>query len=167
MSKNVLVTDENGIIYGVTWPKRAKGLVRKGRARYIGGSAVCLTSPPDKIPEDITMPDIKTTAPAAADITYILNQIEAVRLDNQHIASTVAAIKDATSDQANALSKLVHEKEETNRVILDFFRKIYEDMNQKAHAMKVLEKIASSDRDLPVGEITNLMYGLLGIEKIK
>ncbi|MCR5264845.1 MAG: hypothetical protein K6D94_13290 [Clostridiales bacterium] len=112
------------------------------------------------------MPD-NIAVPANADLSYILKQIEAVRLDNEHIVSTVAAIREATADQSAALGKLVHEKEETNRVILDFYRKIYEDMNQKAQAMKVLEKIASNDRDLPVGEITNLMYKLLGLEKTK
>ncbi len=167
MDKNIIVTDENGTIYGATWPKRAKGLVRKGRARFIDNDIICLACPPDKdILEDIKMPD-NIAVPANADLSYILKQIEAVRLDNEHIVSTVAAIREATADQSAALGKLVHEKEETNRVILDFYRKIYEDMNQKAQAMKVLEKIASNDRDLPVGEITNLMYKLLGLEKTK
>ena len=168
MAKSIIVTDENGTIYGATWPKRAKGLVRRGRARFIDQNMICLACSPDKeFPEDITMPDINTAVPADADLSYILSKIEAVRLDNEHIASTISAMKDATAEQASALSKLVHEKEETNRVILDFYRRIYEDLNQKAHAMKVLEKIADCGHDLPVGEMTNLMYRLLGFEKIK
>ncbi len=35
MEKNVIVTDVNGRIIGSTYPKRAKGLVKKGRAEYI------------------------------------------------------------------------------------------------------------------------------------
>ena len=168
MPKSIIVTDENGTIYGTTWPKRAKGLIRRGRARFVGSDTIRLACPPDKdILEDIKMPDNNNAAEPIADIGYILKQIETVRLDNEHIAATIASLKDATAEQSAALSKLVHEKEETNRVILDFYRKIYEDLNQKAHAMKVLEKIAENDHDLPVGEITNLMYRLLGIEKIK
>jgi hypothetical protein len=34
-AKNVTVVDENGNIYEATYPKRAKGLVKSGRARFI------------------------------------------------------------------------------------------------------------------------------------
>lgn len=42
MAKNITVIDENGNIVGSTYPKRAEGLVRKGRARRIGDTAVVL-----------------------------------------------------------------------------------------------------------------------------
>ncbi|MGN1116589.1 MAG: hypothetical protein ACI4TH_08475 [Candidatus Ornithomonoglobus sp.] len=42
MTKNITVIDENGNIVGSTYPKRADGLVKKGRARWISDTAVCL-----------------------------------------------------------------------------------------------------------------------------
>ena len=33
--KNVEVVDEAGNVYEPTWPKRAKGLVKNGRARFV------------------------------------------------------------------------------------------------------------------------------------
>lgn len=42
MTKNITVIDENGIITGSTYPKRASGLVKKGRAHWIGENTICL-----------------------------------------------------------------------------------------------------------------------------
>ena len=36
MEKNIIVRDSNGRIIGMTYPKRAKGLVKKGRAFFSG-----------------------------------------------------------------------------------------------------------------------------------
>ena len=175
MPKNVLVVDESGTSYGATWPKRAKGLVNKGRARFIDENTICLACPPDtEILEDIIMSDNNTiTAKTEPKLTveYILSQIELIRKDTDYLKESIAAVKELNSadmsaqDQADALGKIVHEREETNRVILDFYRKMYEDLNEKAHALKILEKVAENPGNLPVGEITNMMYKLLGIEK--
>jgi len=48
MEKNVTVTDVFGIVYGATYPKRAKGLVKNGRARFVDDHTVCLVCPPDE-----------------------------------------------------------------------------------------------------------------------
>lgn len=42
MTKNITVTDENGKIIGSTYPKRALGLVKKDRARWINADTICL-----------------------------------------------------------------------------------------------------------------------------
>lgn len=42
MTKNITVTDENGNITGSTYPKRASGLIKKGRARWINAETICL-----------------------------------------------------------------------------------------------------------------------------
>ena len=49
MEKNVTVFDSEGKIIGTTWPRRAAGLVRNGRARYYGGveTAIILARSPD------------------------------------------------------------------------------------------------------------------------
>lgn len=42
MTKNITVTDENGNKVGSTYPKRALGLVKKDRARWINADTICL-----------------------------------------------------------------------------------------------------------------------------
>ena len=72
--KRVRVTDEAGHEYEATYPKRARGLVKNGRARFTDESqtAVILTCPPNQneILEDITMneqiKDIEVTEPETA-----------------------------------------------------------------------------------------------------
>lgn len=54
MTKNITVIDENGNRIGSTYPKRALGLVKKGRAHWIGKDSVCLCA--HKM-EEIKMPD--------------------------------------------------------------------------------------------------------------
>ena len=52
IEKNVIVVDEQGNILEATYPKRAKGLVKKGRARFISESMICLACPPRKMEEN-------------------------------------------------------------------------------------------------------------------
>jgi len=47
IAKNVIVTDEAGNFYEPTYPKRAQGLIKNGRARAIGENKICLTKPID------------------------------------------------------------------------------------------------------------------------
>lgn len=54
MTKNIAVIDEQGNKYGATYLKRAKGLVKSGRARFVDEKTICLARPPDKS-EDKTM----------------------------------------------------------------------------------------------------------------
>lgn len=54
MTKNIAVIDEQGNKYEATYLKRAKGLVKSGRARFVDEKTICLARPPDKS-EDKTM----------------------------------------------------------------------------------------------------------------
>ncbi len=54
IEKNIIVVDEQGNEYEATYPKRAKGLVKNGRARFIGENKICLACPPQNFEtEDI------------------------------------------------------------------------------------------------------------------
>ena len=59
MTKNIIVVDENGKKYGTTYLKRAKGLVKQGRARFQAQNVLCLmhclACPPDQDLEDKNM----------------------------------------------------------------------------------------------------------------
>lgn len=102
IEKNVIVVDESGNEYGATWPKRARGLVKSGRARFIDENRICLACPPNinEITEDIKMSENKKIEAAEAventeiaeatentatkyTIDYVLEQIAKLQ---QHIA---------------------------------------------------------------------------------
>ena len=53
--KNIEVRDPSGKLYSPTYPTRAKGLVKQGRARWIGKDAIELTAPPSEFKEDLNM----------------------------------------------------------------------------------------------------------------
>ncbi len=55
LKKTVAVVDEYDNVYEATYPSRAKGLVKKGRARFIGENKICLACPPILRLEDTKM----------------------------------------------------------------------------------------------------------------
>ena len=55
IEKNIVVVDEQGNEYEATYPKRAKGLVKNGRARFIDENTICLACPPNTKMEDNNM----------------------------------------------------------------------------------------------------------------
>ncbi len=59
IEKNIVVVDEQGNKYEATYPKRAKGLVKNGRARFIDENTICLACPPENELEDKIMSENK------------------------------------------------------------------------------------------------------------
>ena len=57
IEKNIRVVDEQGNEYEATYPKRAKGLVKNGRARFVDEQTICLACPPETFKEDEQMSD--------------------------------------------------------------------------------------------------------------
>ena len=55
IEKNIIVVDKQGNEYEATYPKRAKGLVKNGRARFINDNKICLLCPPEIEMEDNKM----------------------------------------------------------------------------------------------------------------
>lgn len=82
----ITVTDEQGNSYFPTYPRRARGLVKKGRARFISANTICLNCPPQNQEEQQMTENTNTssrTAPTAAEIFAELQQI---RQDTQHLS---------------------------------------------------------------------------------
>ena len=74
IEKNVIVIDEQGNEYEATYPKRAKGLVKNGRARFIGENKIWLACPPDNILEEEKMEENKLTVKEVFDAILALNE---------------------------------------------------------------------------------------------
>lgn len=76
IEKNIIVVDENGTVFESTWLKRANGLVKKGRARWLEERTICLACPPGKT-EDNKMENVRQTETATEPVTAAGNAKQA------------------------------------------------------------------------------------------
>ena len=110
MEKTVQVVDEVGNRYEATFPKRAKGLVKNGRARFIDENTICLARPPKNIlnSEDMNMTntntenkaiEIKTEATESKyTLAYALEQIEKITNSTETISQALTTIANMRSE---------------------------------------------------------------------
>ena len=143
------VVDEKGNVYEATYPKRAKGLVKNGRARFIDENTICLACPPsENISEDknMTNNDLNTNVIENAEndvstkftLEYALKSIEKIRDDTAYLKDTIEALKAmeksggpgdvAGEAKGRALQKVVESREATNQTLLKFYEKMYDDL---------------------------------------
>lgn len=162
IEKNVRVVDEQGNEYEATYPKRAKGLVKNGRARFTDENTICLACPPNKIMEDNKMTDTEikvneTTGEVIANaegstkytIDYALEQLEKIREESERFAvetrEKISEIKsggpgDVGAQAAGeALRALVQEQEQLYRRLIDFYIGMISDSDKEA-SRKIAER---------------------------
>ena len=117
IEKNIIVVDESGNRYEATYPRRAKGLVKNGRARFISENMICLACPPnfsDLEEHLMTDKNVTEAAPIAAatpkaasaekaaataefSIPYILAQMAALQNDTAYIHDALDSLLGITS----------------------------------------------------------------------
>ena len=149
IEKNIRVIDAAGNQYEATYPKRAKGLVKNGRARFIDEHTLCLACPPNDYLEDKSMNnDISSTVntaesappipgtgngprPAEAGLTveWIMTKMDAIIQDNAHITESLRALNlmdsDGHNSRADAIAEIARARETTNQQALRFLEKVY------------------------------------------
>ena len=140
MEKNIEVVDEAGNVYEPTWPKRAKGLVKNGRARFVEENRICLACPPDTKTEDehmsnsifgeMTVADILTRINNIINQTgYITSAFESlVRMGDGDSGDCGAPGNIMGKAKAEAVAEVVRARETTNQQILRLYEKMYDDM---------------------------------------
>lgn len=155
IEKNVAVTDEQGNEYEATYPKRAKGLVKNGRARFISENRICLACPPDMNLEDKTMSDNNTKATEKAasgkseklTADYCVEMIEKIACQTEYLNNVIAELGKMTSagpgdiageEKAKALGTVVSSREETNRRLIDFYQQAYDRLTATDRDIKIL-----------------------------
>ncbi len=161
MAKNIIVVDEQGNEYEATYPKRAKGLVKNGRARFVNENTICLACPPDNM-EDNTMSDnTNNNTPIKSEdklsMNYILEQIEKIALQTEYLNNAITEVSKITYNtegdiignaKAEALSDIVKCRETTNQKLLDFYEKLYDGLNPikelKLQAFHTIEHITDT-----------------------
>lgn len=158
-AKKIAVVDENGKEYEATYLKRARGLVKHGRARFINENTICLACPPDnfKLTEDNSMTNIEnvnvdletgevTEVPATEGkytLEYFLEKIEKLSLEyssekTSEIVWHISNIKNESTpcggsgeEIAKAAASAVREREETVRKMLDFYIRMVDELKPK------------------------------------
>jgi len=176
IEKNIIVTDEQGNILEATYPKRAKGLVKNGRARYIDENTICLACPPMNMedknmsentenksvnqPEEIIETEKLATDGNKFTLNYVLEQIEKIASETQYLNNVVENLGKMTLDfseeynyeayksQAEALGDAVRCRETTNQQLLRFYEKMYDDL-------KVTELQQKSGTTAQLESVTN------------
>lgn len=141
MNKNercIEVVDEAGNLYESTWPKRAKGLVKHGRARFVDENRICLTRPPDTKSEETHMSN--TSIFGEMTVADLLTRINNIINQTGYIGEVCEALKAMTDGdcgspgnllgqaKAEALGAIVASREATNQQILRLYEKMYDDM---------------------------------------
>ena len=151
IEKNVIVVDEQGKVYEATYPKRAKGLVKNGRARFVAENKICLACPPNEYLEDKNMSENtnKTNSNTVLTEKEIFDQI--VLLQSQLIDNSSTslhrlgdALSDArgeadamTDDQVSEICKVFSAREETLNQMLHFYHKMYNDLRKEKEDAKL------------------------------
>ena len=156
IEKNVIVVDEQGNEYEATYPKRAKGLVKSGRARFVDENKICLACPPNvNLEDDIVTEEVKTES--VYNIEYILLQIAKIQEQTEYLNSAVEKLSqmgDGDSGdcgapgniqgqaKAQAIGDIVRCRETTNQQMLSLYEKMYDDLKSTVGNKKldVLEK---------------------------
>ena len=141
IEKNVRVIDEQGNEYEATYPKRAKGLVKNGRARFIDEHTLCLACPPNEFTDNLEeniMEENKTLS--VKDIFDAIGQLrsEAVYLNNalstlSDIPSSGTGAPGSPGDigaqaKATAIAEIISARETTNQQMLAFYQRMYDDI---------------------------------------
>lgn len=145
IAKNIIVVDEQGNYYGATYPKRAKGLVKNGRARFIDENTICLACPPYDS-EDNNMSDnteMVLENPQASEFTlnYVLKQIERIATETEYLNNAISELQKTNSNgpgdigtqgKAQALGEIVTSREQTNQRLLSLYQKMYDDLKSQS-----------------------------------
>ena len=150
----MIVVDSQGNEYEATYPKRAKGLVKSGRARFVGENKICLACPPKDNLEDNKMSDnINTTAEQkTAELTKSEVWAQIIKLQDQlaslsETMNTIADMRDTHEYEGGEQTKCVEDaivfeklktmeavfnkREETLNSMLDFYKTVYNDLYQE------------------------------------
>ncbi len=173
MEKTVRVVDEVGNRYEATYLKRAKGLVKHGRARFIDEDTICLACPPktNDISEEITMTNTENKnlntvieekiqkeleTQASYTIEYALAQIEKITngVISTNLNEAFSAMEDKSEDFAANMADIVRARETTNQKLLAFYEKMVDDLKPNSEKQQFLNWVRDCTASIKPGVVT-------------
>ena len=131
--KTVIVIDEQGNKLESTYPKRAKGLIKNGRARVVDENTICLVDLPKHIIlEENKMNNnnmnLEENKEVKIDLAYIMNKIDEITkmnldlINNQDFGEMPCVHGTKTPVQCIC---------ETNNKMIEFLQEIYKSLQPK------------------------------------
>ena len=152
IEKNVIVVDEQGNEYEATYPKRAKGLVKNGRARFVDENKICLACPPDKILEEEIMEEHKLTAKEIfVQLTILQKQLTENSQTSLHrlgdaLSSLEGEEGDARFEQIPEICDVFKTRELTLLKMLEMYEKMYDDVqNEETRKVNLIKSAFDSN----------------------
>ncbi len=139
IEKNIIVVDELGNEYEATYPKRAKGLVKNGRARFINDNKICLLCPPEIETEDNKMSEN-------------INVNENVEVNSETATNESKAQVDALVDMLNLgkdMAKCEADEKMTIGYVLSQIEKIQSETQYLQDCIKGLETMQVTQAQVP------------------
>ena len=167
IEKNVIVVDEFGNEYTSTYAKRAKGLVKNGRARWLDGNIICLVCPPDELNlednemenraenmeaiNEVCESEVSKTEQFAITTSDILRRIDQIIAQGNDLPHIVANIKTMPVNEspeggrdgvarAEAIRDLYVRREVTNQKLIELLNRMYDDIAPKQVPIGLKEK---------------------------
>lgn len=133
MNKNIAVLDMHGNVCGATYPRRAKGLVKKGRARFADEHTICLVCPPHQS-EDIRMDQIQTDNIAVTEVpveeavqldaSYLVKKIDQIMTNTDYLTTALGQLEHLEGDAAIAAGNIIECRERTNQRMIEMLEKL-------------------------------------------
>jgi hypothetical protein len=150
IAKNIFVVDEQGNQYEATYPRRAQGLVKSGRARFLDANTICLACPPINVLEDNSMSEVTNkiddiNKPLELTMSYVLNRIDYIMKESSHINNAIETIRymeinegpmGSDSARGEAISHAVKSRETTNQQLIKLLEKMYDDLKPEKPSVK-------------------------------
>ena len=186
IEKNIIVVDEQGNEYEATYLKRAKGLVKNGRARFINENTICLACPPKEYLEDNKMENKLTEREIFEQIVALQKQITENSANSLHrlgdvIGDVYSTEENTGNEQVSEVCNVFAMREHNLRLMLEFYIKMYDevrktDEERKADLIKStfselsskIQELELPDDKLPtLGEITEATKELITLLKTK
>lgn len=166
-SLKIEVVDSSGKIIGRTYEKRAKGLVKKGRARFTDENRITLLPSEDaheytdtegyKMDERINTENIENISEENSQYTIesVMQCMKKILDDTQYIKDAIFNVTEIPSGdagdcgspgdiagkaKAETISTIVRERENTNQKLIDFYNKVYNDLKAQQFSASDVEK---------------------------
>lgn len=123
--KHIEVIDEHGAYLQNTYERRARGLVKKGRAYYVTASCICLFTPPENMEEKT----LETN-----DKKDILTRIDTILQQKEYLQEAFSAIEkiphdlneELTAIRIKTILEIVEAREKTNQEVVALLRAMLE-----------------------------------------
>ena len=146
IEKNIRVVDEQGNEYEATYPKRAKGLIKNGRARFVDENTICLACPPDKLLEENKMEENKLTAKEIfVQLTILQRQLTENSNTSLHrLGDAITSIgeeeNEARYERVAEVCDVFKTRELTLLKMLEMYEKMYDDIkNEEAQRFNLIK----------------------------